>query len=210
MRTEDGLPRFEIICRGKSIGEFTLKVPGRHNVLNSTAAIALACEEGIAPDVARKALAAFGGVKRRCELLGKSPRGVLVYDDYAHHPTEVAATLQGIRDAHPDRRIIVVFQPHLYSRTQDHHESFGAAFVNSDVLLVCDVYGAREAAVPGVTGALVSDSAYRRGHLDARFIAAKENALEILRREAVSDDLILLMGAGNIWNLGAKLLEELV
>lgn len=210
LRTEDGLPRFEIICRGKSLGEFTLKVPGRHNVLNSTAAIALACEEGIAPDVARKALAAFGGVKRRCELLGKSPRGVLVYDDYAHHPTEVAATLQGIRDAHPDRRIIVVFQPHLYSRTQDHHESFGAAFVNSDVLLVCDVYGAREAAVPGVTGALVSDSAYRRGHLDARFIAAKENALEILRREAVSDDLILLMGAGNIWNLGAKLLEELV
>lgn len=208
LRFEKGFPIYEVVSRGKNLGTFGLRLPGRHNVLNATAALALATEEGIAPEVSRKALAAFAGVKRRFEFLGEA-RGVLVYDDYAHHPTEVAATLQGVRDAHPDRRVIVVFQPHLYSRTKDHHEAFGAAFVNSDVLLVCDVYGSREAEVPGVTGVLVSDSADRRGHLDARFIGVKENALDILSKELRAGDLVLLMGAGNVWTLGAKLLEAL-
>jgi len=208
LRFINGFPHYEIIHKGLSLGEFSLRLPGRHNVLNATAALALATEEGIAVDVSRRALAAFAGVKRRFEYLGEA-RGVLLYDDYAHHPTEVAATLQGVRDAHPGRRVVVVFQPHLYSRTKDHHEAFGAAFVNSDVLLVCDVYGAREAEVPGVTGALVSESADRRGHLDARFVGAKENALQIIAQEAKANDLVLLMGAGNVWTLGAKILEAL-
>lgn len=208
LRFENGFPIYEVVCRGNSLGMFTLRLPGRHNVLNATAALALATEEGIAVDVSRKALSAFSGVKRRFELLGES-RGVLVYDDYAHHPTEVAATLQGVRDAHPGRRVVVVFQPHLYSRTQDHHEAFGAAFVNSDVLMICDVYGAREKPVEGITGALISDSADRRGHLDARFVGPKENAVAMVLEDARPNDLVILMGAGNVWTLGKSILEGL-
>jgi len=205
---EGGFPRFEVVARGASLGQFTLKLTGRHNVLNATAAIALAMEENIPVEQVRKSLASFTGVKRRFELVG-DVKGVLVYDDYAHHPTEVRATLQGIRDAFPDRRVVVVFQPHLYSRTQDHHESFGAEFMNSDVLLVLDVYGAREKPVPGVNGGLVVAAADRRGHRNARFVPTKEAATQLLLQELRPNDLLVLMGAGDVWKMGRPIVEAL-
>jgi UDP-N-acetylmuramate--alanine ligase len=104
----------------------------------------------------------------------------------------VAATLQGVREAFPDRRVIVVFQPHLFTRTRDQHEAFGTAFANCDVLLVCDIYKARELPIPGITGNLVAESAIARGHRDARFVGTKENALEILKKESQSNDLVIL------------------
>ncbi len=209
LRFEKGFPVFEILNDGKSLGEFRLQIPGRHNVLNATAAVALAIEEGIDADIARKAVAAFGGVKRRFEFIGEK-NGVMVFDDYAHHPTEATATLLGFRDAFPDKRIIVAFQPHLFTRTRDQHEAFGSAFANCDVLLATDIYPARERPIEGVTGALVSDSATARGHRDARFIGDQMNLLPILKKELREGDVVVLMGAGSIYKLGETILKECV
>jgi len=209
LRFEKGFPHFEIFNDKKSLGEFQLQIPGRHNVLNATAAVALAMEEGISADVARKAVAAFEGVQRRFELIGEK-NGVLVFDDYAHHPTEATATLQGFREAFPDRRVIVAFQPHLFSRTRDQHDAFGSAFANCDVLLCTDIYPARERPIEGVTGALVSDSALAFGHRNARFVGDQTNLLPILKEELRPGDVVVLMGAGNIWKLGNRILEECI
>lgn len=209
LRFEKGYPHFEIFNDGNSLGEFQLQIPGRHNVLNATAAVALAMEEGIDVEVARRAVAAFEGVQRRFEFLGEK-NDVLVFDDYAHHPTEATATLQGFRDAFPDRRVIVAFQPHLFSRTRDQHDAFGSAFANCDVLLCTDIYPARERPIEGVTGALVSDSALAFGHRNARFVGDQMNLLPILKEELKPGDVVVLMGAGNIWKLGQKILEECI
>ncbi|SHL21222.1 UDP-N-acetylmuramate--L-alanine ligase [Fibrobacter sp. UWT2] len=207
LRFEKGYPVFEILNDGESLGEFKLQIPGRHNVLNATAAVALAIEEGISADIARKACAEFEGVKRRFEFLGEK-NDVLVFDDYAHHPTEATATLLGFRDAFPDRRIIVAFQPHLFTRTRDQHDAFGGAFANCDVLLVTDIYASREKPIEGVTGALVSNSASDRGHRDSRFVGDQMNLLPILKKELQPGDVVVLMGAGNIWKLGERILKE--
>lgn len=209
LRFVNGFPIFEILCDGKSLGEFKLQIPGRHNVLNATAAVALAVEEGISADVARKAVAAFEGVKRRFEFIGEK-NGVKVFDDYAHHPTEAAATLLGFRDAFPDKRIIVAFQPHLFTRTRDQHDAFGCAFANCDKLLVTDIYPAREKPIEGVTGALVANSALDRGHRDARFIGDQMNLLSIMKEELRENDVVVLMGAGSIWKLGQTILEKCI
>ena len=209
LRFEKGYPHFEIFNDGNSLGEFQLQIPGRHNVLNATAAVALAMEEGIDVEVARRAVAAFEGVQRRFEFLGEK-NDVLVFDDYAHHPTEATATLQGFRDAFPGRRVIVAFQPHLFSRTRDQHDAFGSAFANCDVLLCTDIYPARERPIEGVTGALVSDSALAFGHRNARFVGDQMNLLPILKEELKPGDVVVLMGAGNIWKLGQKILEECI
>ena len=209
LRFEKGYPVYEIFNDGKSLGEFRLQIPGRHNVLNATAAVALAMEEGISVEVARKAVAAFEGVQRRFELIGEK-NDILVFDDYAHHPTEATATLQGFRDAFPERRVIVAFQPHLFSRTRDQHEAFGSAFANCDVLLCTDIYPARERPIEGVTGAMVSDSALAFGHRNARFVGDQMNLLPILKEELRPGDVVVLMGAGNIYKLGEKILEECI
>ncbi|HOG67893.1 MAG TPA: UDP-N-acetylmuramate--L-alanine ligase [Fibrobacteraceae bacterium] len=198
---------FDVFKNNELLGTFKIKTPGKHNVLNATAAIALAVEEQIPLNVISEAIASFEGVHRRFEYMGEY-KGALVYNDYAHHPTEVAATLQGFRDAFPDRRLIVVFQPHLFSRTRDHHGFFGTAFGNCDILFGCDIYPAREKPIEGVTGELVVQSALDRGHRDARFIGAKENALIALKKELNEKDIVVFMGAGNIWLQGKELLED--
>ncbi|MCK9181516.1 MAG: UDP-N-acetylmuramate--L-alanine ligase [Fibrobacteraceae bacterium] len=205
---EGGTSHFEVFKNKESLGEFTLRIPGKHNVLNATAAIALSNEESISLDVVRKALAEFTGVKRRFELIG-TQKDILVYDDYAHHPTEVAATLQGARDTFPDRRVVVVFQPHLYTRTRDQYEAFASVFANCDELLVCEIYKSREQPIPGISGKLISDTAIARGHLNAQFVGTKENALEVLKKEARPGDLVLFMGAGDIWKMERPFLEAL-
>lgn len=207
LRFEKGFPIFEIIDDDVSLGEFKLKIPGRHNVLNATAAVALAIEEGLSVDIARKACAMFEGVKRRFEFIGEK-NGVMVFDDYAHHPTEATATLLGFREAFPEKRIIVAFQPHLFTRTRDQHDAFGYAFANCDVLLTTDIYPAREKPIEGVSGALVSNSATNRGHRNARFVGDQLNLLPILKSELKSGDVVVLMGAGNIWKLGERILKE--
>ncbi len=199
---------FCVYRRGELLGEFTIRLMGRHNVQNAVGALALATEESVPVEISKKALAAFAGVERRMEFKG-TVRGALIFDDYAHHPTEVAASLSAFRESFPDKRIIVVFQPHLYSRTKDQAEEFGTVFGNSDVLLVCDIYAAREEPIKGITGKLVFDLAHARGHRNAHFIGAKENALKFLAEEVRDGDLVITMGAGSITSLSAKILEAI-
>ena len=197
---------FSVYKNGELLGEFSIKLLGRHNVQNAVGALALSTEESIPVEVSKKALAAFAGVKRRMEFKGKV-RGALLFDDYAHHPTEVAASLAAFRESFPNRRIIVVFQPHLYSRTKNHAEGFGTVFGDSDILLLCDIYGAREEPIEGITSKLILGFAEARGHKNAHFIGEKENALKFFAGEIKEGDLIVTMGAGNITSLCAKILE---
>jgi UDP-N-acetylmuramate--alanine ligase len=180
-----------------------LAVPGMHNLRNATAAIgvAFALQADVAAGAA--ALGHFGGVGRRFEWLGEV-RGIVVVDDYAHHPTELAATLAAARQAYPARRLVAVFQPHLYSRTAAQGKAMGAALAAADVAFVTEVYGAREAPIPGVTGALVADAAGT-----ARFVATRSALLEAVGAEVRPGDLVLTLGAGDITAFGPALLARL-
>jgi UDP-N-acetylmuramate--alanine ligase len=198
--------KFSVYRKGELLGEFSICLLGRHNVQNAVGALALATEESVPVEISKKALAAFAGVKRRMEFKG-NVKGALIFDDYAHHPTEVAASLSAFRESFPNKRIIVVFQPHLYSRTKDHAEEFGTVFGGCDILLVCDIYGAREEPIEGISGKLIFDFAHAMGHRNAHFIGAKENAIKFLADKIKDGDLIVTMGAGNITSLSAKLLE---
>ena len=208
VRVEQGVSHFDVLKNNQLLGEFSIRIPGKHNVLNATATIALSHEENIPLEIVRRALSEFTGVKRRFEWIGEAA-GVMVYDDYAHHPTETAATLQGARDTFPDKRIVVVFQPHLYTRTRDQYETFAEVFANCDELLTLEIYKAREKPIPGISGKLIVDSAIARGHQNAKFVETKENALAVLTQDVRPGDLVLFMGAGDIWKMDRPFLEAL-
>ena len=183
------------------LGEVLLPLPGRHNVANALAAIAVGRELLIPfPDIAR-ALAGFTGVVRRFEKKGERG-GVLVVDDYAHHPTELAATLAAARQVYPERRLVALFQPHLYSRTRDFAADFGRALLGADVAVVTDVYPSREKPLPGVTGQLVVQAAKESGHRNLLYIADKKRVVEKLERLLKPGDLLLTMGAGDVVRFG--------
>jgi UDP-N-acetylmuramate--alanine ligase len=201
-----GGSRFVATAGRDFMGPVALKVPGLHNVKNALGALAVARELSIPFGIAARALEAFAGVIRRFEKKGEKG-GVVVIDDYAHHPTEVAATLAAARQSYPDRRVVALFQPHLYSRTKDFAASFGAAFLNADVLLVTPVYGSREAPREGVTGALVADAAAARGHRSARYLANRAEILPALEAELKDGDLLLTMGAGDVNQFGEDFLR---
>ncbi len=197
--------RFIATAGREFMGPVALKVPGLHNVKNALGALAIARELSIPFGIAARALEEFKGVIRRFEKKGERA-GVVVIDDYAHHPTEVAATLAAARQSYPDRRVVALFQPHLYSRTKDFAAAFGAAFLNADVLLVTPVYGSREAPREGVTGALVADAATARGHRAARFLADRAEIAPALEDEMREGDLLLTMGAGDVNHFGEDFL----
>ena len=184
-----------------SLGTVRLPLAGRHNVLNALAAIAVGRELSIPFPTIARALKDFTGVVRRFETKGERG-GVLVLDDYAHHPTEIAATLAAARQVHPARRLVALFQPHLYSRTRDFAEDFGRALLACDVALVTDVYPSREKPLPGVTGELVAQAARRAGHADVVYVSEKTRVVGELERILKSGDLLLTMGAGDIVRLG--------
>lgn len=191
---------------GKELGEITLKVPGIHNVKNSLVAVIIGTELGIAFDKIKKALESFTGVYRRFEV--KYNKEILVVDDYAHHPTETSATLKAIRDGW-DRRLVAVFQPHLYSRTRDFYQEFGRSFLNSDVFICTDVYPAREEPIPGVTGELIAEATRKFGHKNVHYIADKKNIPAFLNEIKKEGDIIVTMGAGDIWKYGEQFVELL-
>lgn len=198
---------FKVQVKGEAVGEITLSVPGSHNVKNSLAAIGVALELDLPWDKIRKGLEKFRGVHRRFEIRGEA-RGVMVVDDYAHHPTEIKATLKGARSGWK-RRIIAVFQPHLYSRTRDFHEEFGQVLLESDVLVVTDIYPAREKPMPGITGDLVCESAKRLGHKDAFFVPQLQDTVSFLRKMVRKNDMVITMGAGDVHRVGEELLRML-
>jgi UDP-N-acetylmuramate--alanine ligase len=163
-------------------------------------------ELGIDFAVIKKALEKFKGVYRRFET--KYNNGILVLDDYAHHPTESSATLAGIRAAW-DRRLVVVFQPHLFSRTKDFYQDFGRSFLNSDVFICTDIYPAREKPIEGITGEMIANIAKKYGHKNVHYISDKKDIPKKLMELKKKDDIIITMGAGDIWKYGEKFVELL-
>jgi len=180
-------------------------VPGVHNVRNALAAIGAGLALGCTVPEMAPGLAAFRGVERRFQRLG-AERGIEVVDDYAHHPTEVQATIAAARHAFPGRRLVLAFQPHLYSRTRDLQAEFAAALAAADVLLLCDIYGAREQPEPGVTSALIGDRLPARV---LRWQGPRDEAAAALQACVADGDVVLTMGAGDITRTGPELLQRL-
>jgi UDP-N-acetylmuramate--alanine ligase len=189
------------------LGSFHLRLPGRHNVLNATAAVAVALELEVKPDVAREALAAFSGVDRRFQVRGKE-RGVTVVDDYGHHPTEIRATLDGARQC-GFRRIHVLFQPHRYTRTLHLMDDFARAFHQADSVFVMDIYAASEKPIEGVSAEALVDRIRQFGHRGAEYVGTMDRGVEALLRAAGDGDLVLTLGAGSVWQAGEKVLAKL-
>jgi UDP-N-acetylmuramate--alanine ligase len=188
-----------------SLGTVHLRLPGRHNVANALAAIAVGRELSIPFPTIARALAEFEGVVRRFETKGER-KGVLVVDDYAHHPTEIAATLASARQVYPKRRLVALFQPHLFSRTRDFAAEFGKALVAADLALVTDVYPSREKPLAGVTGELVADAARRAGGRDVVYLPDRGAIGKELESRLVPGDLLVTMGAGDVVRLGEEYL----
>jgi UDP-N-acetylmuramate--alanine ligase len=189
------------------LGEVRLPMPGRHNVCNALAAITVGLGLGLDFDSMASSLAAFTGVHRRFERLG-TWRGAAVVDDYAHHPTELVATLEAARQVFPKGRLYVVFQPHLYSRTKHFSGDFGRALLNSDAAIVTDIYGSREAPIEGVTAELVVRAARESGHRNVRLCPDWNDVPRLLESVVQPGDGILTVGAGDIYKLGRLLAED--
>jgi UDP-N-acetylmuramate--alanine ligase len=198
---------FRLRHRMRDLGRFQLHVPGRHNVLNAMAAVAVAMELEVKPESIREALASFSGVDRRFQVRGRE-RGVTVIDDYGHHPTEIRATLDGARQC-GFRRIHVLFQPHRYSRTFHLMDEFAGSFHQADSVFVLDIYAASEKPIEGVTAEALVDRIRQFGHRRAEYVGTIARGVEALREAARDGDLVLTLGAGNVWQAGEKLLEKL-
>lgn len=195
------------VARGyEELGQITLQIPGKHNVQNALAAIAAGLHLGVPFEKAKADIEKFTGVYRRWEKKGEV-NGVTVYDDYAHHPTECKATLSGVKSGWK-KRVVCVFQPHLYSRTRDFYEEFGKAFLLADVLVVTDVYPAREEPIQGVTGELIINAAKQYGHKGTHYVKDKKDIPAYLKKITKSGDIVITMGAGDIWKYGEQFLKE--
>ena len=197
---------YTVIYKGRELGRIKLNIPGEHYVKNSLVAVTIGMELGIDFNIIKKALEKFTGVYRRFET--KYNNDILVIDDYAHHPTETSVTLAGIRAAW-DRRLVVVFQPHLYSRTKDFYQDFGRSFLNSDVFICTDIYPAREKPIEGVTGELIANITKKYGHKNVHYIPDKKDVPKKLMELKKKDDIIITMGAGDIWKYGENFVELL-
>jgi UDP-N-acetylmuramate--alanine ligase len=201
------LSRFEVIYKEKSLGQFTLHVPGVHNVLNATAAIAVGTALDIPADQIRSGLDSFRGVDRRFQLKGKVA-GVSVVDDYGHHPTEIRATLAAARRC-GFRRVHVIFQPHRYTRTRDLMEEFTTAFKDADSVVILDIYAASEKPIEGITGELLANRITGVENPPAIYSPSIPQAVAAVAAAAQSGDMILTLGAGSVSQIGPMILEQL-
>jgi UDP-N-acetylmuramate--alanine ligase len=193
---------------GEALGALTLPVPGAHNVLNSLAALAVGLDLGIGFEAVKSGIEAFTGVDRRFQVRGEAG-GVTVIDDYGHHPTEIRATLETLRTRAGSRRTVVLFQPHRYTRTQALWDEFCRAFLQADVVLLADIYGASEEAIPGVTSEALASAMADKGHRGVVYAGDVKAATERLLGEARTGDVVLTLGAGNVWTAGEELLRRL-
>lgn len=207
IRFKENTTTFTVVHGYEEFGQITLQIPGRHNVQNALGAIAVGLQLGVSFEKAKAGIEKFSGVYRRWEKKGEV-NGITLYDDYAHHPTECKATLSGSKSGWR-RRVVCVFQPHLYSRTRDFYEEFGKAFLLADVLVVTDVYPAREEPIQGVTGELITNAAKQFGHKDVHYVQDKKRIPEYLKTITKSGDIVITMGAGDIWKFGEEFLHLL-
>jgi UDP-N-acetylmuramate--alanine ligase len=199
--------RFAVKRDGRTLGDVRLQTPGRHNVLNALSVVALGLSLGLSFREVAAGLAAFKGTSRRFEVLRDD--SVTIIDDYAHHPSELRATLAAARAIYPDRRIVALFQPHLPSRTRDFIEDFAASFADADCVLLTDIYLAREEALPGVTAErLAAETARRRGAENVRYAGDLDGATELLRGLLRHGDVFLTLGAGSVRRAAEQLVAE--
>jgi len=200
--------RFHVHHLGVRLGEIVLNLPGIHNVYNALAAIAVGIELDIPFGVIKSALQTAEGVQRRLEIKGEN-KGITIVDDYGHHPTEVKITLQAVRESWPDRRVVVVFQPHRYTRTQALFDDFTRAFYQSDLLVVLPIYAAGEKKIKGVEGHTLFEGIRSHGHREVVYMQDFETAVSHLKKVLTQSDILLTMGAGDVWKVGEMILKEL-
>ena len=198
---------FTVRYLGKNLGRFKLPLPGIHNVYNALAAIAVGLELEVDLEAIRSSLADFTGVERRFQLVGEK-RDITVIDDYGHHPTEIKATLNAVRTGW-NRRLVVVFQPHRYTRTRDLLEEFSTAFYEADCLILTEIYPAGEKPIEGVSAKRLYEQIRQHGHRDVRYIATLEEVVEALLLTVRPRDMLVTLGAGDIGKVGWMFLEKL-
>jgi UDP-N-acetylmuramate--alanine ligase len=204
----DGLKsRFSIRHNGKPLGDITLNLPGIHNVYNSMAGIAVGIELDIDFEVIKNALETVEGVQRRLEIKGEK-NGITIVDDYGHHPTEIKVTLQAAKESWPDRRKVVVFQPHRYTRTKALFDDFTRAFYQSDILVVLPVYAAGEKKIEGVESDLMCDEIRAHGHSKVICKKSIKGAVSHLKNVLKPGDILLTLGAGDVWKVGEEILKH--
>lgn len=206
--------QFDVFEGTDRLGGITLHAPGLHNVRNALAAVAVGLELGVPFKTIAEGLSQYAGVDRRFQVKGEAPLTqdsetgtVLLVDDYAHHPTEIEATLAAAAKGWADRRIVAVFQPHLYSRTRDLAAEFANAFYDADVLVVTDIFPAREEPIEGISGQMVADLARQFGHRDVHYVSQKGALPAHLQSLVRPGDLVVTMGAGDVWRFGEAFLE---
>lgn len=197
---------YDLIADNKKLTRIELGVPGLHNVKNSLAVVALALELGIEIDRIKDSLKKFSGTDRRFEV--KYNKEIMVVDDYAHHPTEVDATLNAVKGGW-NRRIITVFQPHLFSRTLEFYKEFGQVFLNTDILVCLDIYPSREEPIEGVSSTLITESARKAGHENVIYLPDKSGLNQVLKELKRKDDIIIFMGAGDIVNYSENFVNNI-
>lgn len=200
-----------VVRRGREpLGEIRLQVPGEHNVSNALAAVAIGLELEMTFDQIREGIEAYNGTERRFQikgLIGEGHESILVVDDYGHHPTEIRATLAAAKTS--GRRLVVLFQPHRYTRTQALFDEFARSFYDAEVVLLTDIYAASEDPIPGVTAERLAQEIERYGHRQVGYAGSLESAGARLRQLVAPGDLVLTLGAGSVWRCGEELLEEL-
>ncbi len=197
---------YTLYVNGENAGNVHLNVPGVHNVVNSLAVVAAGIELDVPIAVIKDGLLQFKGVRRRIEKKGEK-RGVLVVDDYGHHPTEIINTLKALKHLWKGR-IIVVFQPHRYTRTKNLHHLFAPAFEDSDSVIILPIYPAGESPIEGVTSKLIFDEVKNSGHNDVRLAADEDDALSMVKEIVRKGDLLLTIGAGNVYKVGERFIDE--
>ncbi|MDP3113618.1 MAG: UDP-N-acetylmuramate--L-alanine ligase [Candidatus Cloacimonadaceae bacterium] len=198
---------YDLSYMGKKLGRISMHVTGKHNVQNSLLAAGIGLELDVPFEFIQAGLAKYSGVYRRFELKG-TEADITIYDDYAHHPTEILATLEGFKDS-TDRRIVALFQPHLYSRTRDLFEEFGKAFFSCDCLVLAPIYPAREEPIPGINSKLIADVAIQSGHHNVHLIESNADIVAKTLAILMPNDILVTMGAGNVWQYGEEILASL-
>ncbi|MBI4685040.1 MAG: UDP-N-acetylmuramate--L-alanine ligase [Nitrospirae bacterium] len=210
---------FDVVYKGSNIGNFSLPVPGMHSILNSLASIAVAMELKLDKDMIREALRKFSGIQRRFELKGDM-RGIRIFDDYGHHPTEIKATLKAAKEGLIARqqsetgskikgRLFAIFQPHRYTRTRDLIDEFAACFSEADVLYLMDIYPAGEKPIEGINSRIMLDRIKREGQKDCSYFSDREKLLESLLLRVKDGDVIFTLGAGDVWKTGEEIIKRL-
>ncbi len=199
---------FEAVYKGRSLGVFTLPVPGKHNVLNSLSAIAVAMELQIPVDVIAKALGNFSGIQRRFEFKGEAGE-IKVFDDYGHHPSEIMATLKAARECFNSNRVVVLFQPHRYTRTRDLMDEFAMSFGNADKLFLMDIYPASERPIKGINSEVLAQRIRGAGFENLTYISDRKEMIEGIVSELKQGDVLITLGAGDVYKMGEEILKKL-